>query len=638
MEGRASSGVPPEDQCLTVEIEHVIPDLDYPDLPVTACMAHKALVTGGPLDIFSWYDCTAGGGDYPCGSQPSLELTAVKESHGHQIPGDRTRKTLNKGLADVHRTRFRSDGFAQNRNTMVLQPEELVVQVPDNSVTRKTESGNTVWSTVGLSDVHIYQDKSDFDSSWSGFKESVTVSGSDGVAPPGRWRMGLRDDSFQFLDATGSTKVEGNPYNANLIPRDGFTDLKMDFWALGTYKALFEIEATKSGTTYTDSGTYTFHVGPVAELEVRDAPARSLAEPGRRAYTVVARNHGPDTAPAVRVTLTDVPEDAEAITSRGEYVQGACGADGLCQGTWTIGEMVDTVSAEYSGKPDGEVLTIIPASGGSAPLTATIENTQDYSVVIGGTTHSTNYYDYLDHNNEARIASQPGTGRDHPDAPVELKAQEFGALALLRWGPPEDKEVNGWPVTHYEVMRQSGTRWEPLSTTVGGTMYADLNPGLELRAYRVRAVNRFGVPGPWSQPSASGVVGPGNFTATALSDTAIQLSWSRPHGREVTHYEVQYSQDGGNSWGFLAQVAATNEASVHLHRLGSDRQHDPPLPGPGDRHGRGRGVPGSLVGGPQRHHRPRHTGAGADGVGLGAERHRPVVDGGVGAAGDADGL
>ena len=556
--GRGNLAIPPEDQCLTVEIEHVAPDPSVSWLPVTACMSHKALVTQGHGDfgIFSWYDCLAGS-DYPCDGQPSLELAAVKSAH---------QPDSSYIVQEVHRARFRSDEFEYRYdNNMILQPEEAVLQVEDSGVTRVMESGNTMWSTIDIFDLYIVQ--REFDSTWSGFKESVTVSGVDGAASPGRWRMGLRDDSFVFLDAIDSTKVEGEPYNYDLIPSDGLTDFKIDFGALGTYVALFEIEGTKSGTPYTDSGTYTFHVGPVAELEVRDDPDYSLVEPGERAYTIVARNQGPDTAPAVRVRLTGVPEDAEAVTSQGSYAQGAC-QDGLCEGVWSIGEMSPVAARYAEGRNEEEVLTIIP-TGSGGPITAAIENTRDYSVVIDGTTHSTNYYDYLDHNNEAEVALRGASSirlQGRPERPTVTRVPTVAGLpsfALVQWQPLE--WLNGFRVTHYEVQGLSShLTWETLDGDVGGTVYLDMQGRSASAAYRVRAVNEGGGHGPWSLASRQGPGtprAPGNLRAVANGPDEIRLTWSRPSGLrgELEYYELERAWEdpdlpGQRLWAPLAQV------------------------------------------------------------------------------------
>ena len=559
--GRDARAGPAEDQCLTVEIAHIIPDLEEPHLPYTACMDHKALITAGPFDIFNWHDCLAETA-YPCGNQPSLELVAVK--WGYRAPHVDPQRVARYDIGDVHRARFRSDvvGPGNNTNNMVLQPEEVVVQVPDNAATRVTESGNTVWSTVNT--LNLYIGQRGFDASWSGFKESVTVSGLDGTGWPGRWRMGTSD--FVLLDAPDSSKAEAEPYDTDVIPDNGMTDVWIEFGALGTYVALFEIEATKSGTTdpYTDSGTYTFHVGPVSELEVRDDPSRSLAQPGRRAYTVVARNQGPDTAPAVQVTLTGVPDGAEAIASKGEYDPDT--------GIWTIGEMRDAESLQAEGEVDAEVLTIIPSSSGGDPITATIENTEDYSVVIDGTTHTAKYYDYLDHNNEAEVSlrSAPRTGPPgRPERPTVSRLPAVAGVpsfALVRWAPVE--YLNGFRVSHYEVQRSSSP-WETVADDVGGAVYLDMGDRGGQAQYRVRAVNEAGGHGPWSLASARGtgvLAAPTGFTATPGPGDSdrIYLSWFAPSGESGLHYRVEHATDGAGPWRRIKTQSGTTY--IHTHR------------------------------------------------------------------------
>ncbi len=59
------------------------------------------------------------------------------------------------------------------------------------------------------------------------------------------------------------------------------SNVKVEFWALGTYKALHEISGRLSTNTYRGSGTYTFHVGHVSELGVRDGRASPPWPPAR---------------------------------------------------------------------------------------------------------------------------------------------------------------------------------------------------------------------------------------------------------------------------------------------------------------------------------------------------------------------
>ena len=566
-----------DDQCLTVEIAHIIPDLEEPHLPYTACMDHKALITAGPFDIFKWHDCVpATATAYPCDSDPdtsSLELVAVK--WGYRAPYVDPQRVAMYDIGDVHRARFRSDvvGPGSSTNSMVLQPEEVVVQVADDFVNRVDRSGNIVWSTAELFDLYLEHQNLQDAGNWSKVTFSATVTAPGGGRAPGYLAIWDVDDALEFIGAPDDTKVGTIEYeitgNGGLIFQSPYVyPIKMEFGALGTYNVLFEIVATKTvssvATEYTDNGTYTFHVGPVAELEVRDEPARSLAEPGQRAYTIVARNQGPDTAPAVQVTLTGVPEGAEVIASRGEYDPDT--------GIWTIGEMLDAESLRARGEDDAEVLTIITPSSGNA-ITATIENAQDYSVVIDGTTHTAKYYDYLDHNNEAEITlrSVPRAGPPgRPERPTVARlpgVPGLPAFALVRWAPMA--YLNGFRVSHYEVQRSSSP-WETEPIDVKGPVYLDMGLAPGQRAqYRVRAVNEAGGHGPWSLASAQGTGGlgaPNGLTATPGLHEAgrIDLSWFAPAAETGLSYRIEHATDGAGPWTTLRTQSGTTYSHTGL--------------------------------------------------------------------------
>ena len=491
--GRDARAGPAEEQCLTVEIEHKIPDPPASWLPVTACMAHKALITQGVFDVFSWHDCVSDS-DYPCSSQPSLELTAIKRGFEYEDGN-----VVAYSVGDVHRARFRTDHIISNANDMILQPEEALLRVPDNARTRKTESGNTVWSTVGLYDLFIYQDRTGFLGGWSDLRESVTVSGVDGAGLPGRWRM--RNPNFDFFDATDSMKVVGPTYQPSSIPTDNTTELRIEFGALGTYVALFEIEGTKTGTKYTDSGAYTFHVGPVAELEVS---AAGQTPDGGVAITAV--NNGPDHSQGARAVLTS-------------------GQSCDFGGVFPPGDLL-----RLSGQPATHTCLIPDVDLTEAQLVGTepighIENHVDYTVCIdsngrdvlpkpdgesacqseGGTWHVVDVYDYIDGNNEIFLSQDQVPALNLQRA----RAREVPIL-VVRWTRLE--EMFGSPVSWYQVERLDGAEWELLGNVPqpesGDPEYQD---GDEDRAasprYRVRAVNDEGIAGPWAE--AGGVAQPG---------------------------------------------------------------------------------------------------------------------------------
>ncbi|MXW95739.1 MAG: hypothetical protein F4Z64_09590 [Acidimicrobiaceae bacterium] len=316
---------------------------------------------------------------------------------------------------------------------------------------------------------------------------------------------------------------------------------------MGTYVLNVGIRAMhKTAGQLTDRGAYTFHVGPISELEVRDGGAASpLAPAGRTAYTVVAANNGPDTAPDVVVSLAGVPRGAEAIISEGDYAEGACDAAGLCAATWTLGAVR---SADATLGPSDATLTLIPVAGAEAPATvsASIRNTRPYTVAIDGTTHSTDYFDYIDENNTARIAARPGTGAGAPGQPRRLSARVYPDLrsVLLRWD--EVERLHQYAVTHYEVHRSApapGCRRPPVSPPAGeivevrGELYLDeaLRSGQE-RCYAVRAVNGLDDKGYWSHSA-------GTLRGMVLSKSAVTVAEAAGHADYTVVLSSQPSDD-----------------------------------------------------------------------------------------------
>ena len=108
--------------------------------------------------------------------------------------------------------------------------------------------------------------------------------------------------------------------------------MAIQVWALGTYVALFENSVILSGTTYTDSGTYTFHVGPVMS-ELAGAgwtgPTRMWARTGVLTR-LQAVNHGPNVrGRGLRWRLLVCRRDARrhrAQRRARRYALGTCGS------------------------------------------------------------------------------------------------------------------------------------------------------------------------------------------------------------------------------------------------------------------------------------------------------------------------
>ena len=317
------------------------------------------------------------------------------------------------------------------------------------------------------------------------------------------------------------------------------------------------------------TGTYTIHVGPIAELEVRDG-GPGLPPSGSRAYSIVAVNNGPDVAPAVRVVIKGLPEDAKVdyTATRGSlnFHPKAGEVDGAW--VWTIGEMAVTDITQIVTGREGEILTI--AANSSKEITATIENTQDYKVCIdssandvdtiyqstclattGNTWHSTDYYDYDDSNNTATIAARPGAG-------AALRSSLATAGISLSWSDRPEAARYG-----IEVSEDDGATWRLLTGQVRGTGYTHTGiPIGATRHYQVHALDREGNPGlPFARTSA--VAGGGSqersqagapeqmtLNASPSSRTEILLSWVKPedYGSPITGYTLQASNGRSGPW------------------------------------------------------------------------------------------
>ena len=539
--------LPLEERCLTAKVVNAVPwfandPLKRQNDSATACLG-KELLSSGTMDLIDNYPCISDTST-PCTSTGTLELVVARRG-GTQFE-------------------FR-------------QPESVIVHVPDPGG-RISKSGSLVWSTVNLMDLRSSWTR--LTSSWS-IKLSGNVTAPGGGDAPGRWLLTNTDDStannFDLLDAMDSSTVTWGPFDLSAFgtdPTNYHLVSKVDFWALGTYKALLEIYGRLSGTTYTDSGTYIFHVGPVADLQVRDAGANIEVPAGQRAFSIVAVNHGPDDAPAVEVKVTGLKaSDVQRHSAtRGSFDPNS--------GVWTIGEMKTRDYTRAASGRDGEVLTIIPDRSADKEIGASITNTQDYQVCIdssredveassesactgttGNTWHTTKYYDHIENNNTSTISQHEGTG----DLLPTLQVSGLGGAAMLaRW--TELPSLYRRAVEGYEIQRSTdgGKSWTALPGPVIRPVYVDIeakpanNP-----TYRVRAVNEMNQKGPWSsnlgptgksstpQGAVEAPGAPLNVGATADGETAIDVFWDAPTdegGAPVTQYEVQWSADGTSGW------------------------------------------------------------------------------------------
>ncbi len=562
-------------------------DDDISDNVAEVCLGaappgERVALRDGTVDLFTWYDCV-GKFSAPCDVNDSLELVALSGS--------------------------------------VLQPSQIVVQITDpvgRAVSSKDNDDSLVWSTghpsfTGFSQragVGIRDNTTDLarDEGW-GVDNALDTSSKFGLVNTTVSGPGDMSVWYEYSNAVYPLfPVPTN--NAELYYLEIEDEIHAEFTRLGTYELTLTAMAAHSGGNgncdtdddgindgFCDTETYTFHVGPMAELEVRGGGAAPTLSTDQYALTVVALNNLPDSMveAQVAIDLSGLPAGvrvADYIASEGTYTNG----------TWDLGELEFADSRRSQGKPEGTTLTLILAGVGAANATATasIANViDDYAVCIddegedldhssqtaceadttnGGSWHSTPVYDYNDSNNEVTLTAQAGTGGVGPEVPANPRTEIAWGFVAFQW----DGMAEGLyylPVSHYETQqRASGSAaWGPLTTVsavipggatgatsaadhndVQGTSIVDLGIGAgETREYRVRAVNVAGVPGPWSFPVGGSTSEGGKPTApravTAAPDgaTAIDVSWTAPldgGGSAITRYEVQWSEDGQGNW------------------------------------------------------------------------------------------
>ena len=589
----ALTDIPLEERCITVRVTASLPppSADYPLDSLKQCLGDDppVLFEEGRIAILTSFPCTADATPHQCQSTPGIAIAA-------RVPSGSN--TYNSGPAEAHlrshgvgrRDTSRSDAFGR----VFLDPESVFIQVKDPE--GRVQDSNTThrvaalsWQTArqahaeiggrpveGVAITYTRKDITDA-TAWNSLGPRIlTFSGADGGDPPGGVKIRVNSSRSAFFDLT--SPGYSHTRNAFTISSVSTSVVQYfaDFETLGTYFLDYSLTMTDSDSNqYTDTGRYTFHVGPVAELEVQGGGPSPAVPAGQRAYSIVAVNNGPDDAPAAQVAVNGL--------NAGDYVShnASHGTFNSTTGVWTIGELITKDISQATRNLDGEVLTIITSAALDTEITANITNTQDYQVCIDSsandvvlttpssmactnedatnTWHTTEYYDYISDNNSATIQAKEGTGEY---LPVIRSVEAVGPAAIeIIWS--EIKEYSGRPVTHYEVERETNPR-EIVADEVTVTKYVDTDMEAgENPRYRVRAVNDWDQEGPWSQPSGGRPGAPGNFRAEEPGSGQITLRWSAPQGVTVTGYNLEYSTDGGDTWTSLPDQGATATSYNH---------------------------------------------------------------------------
>ena len=473
---RVSSAAVVNEQCLTAKLTGNPPpgtgrlDDDISDNTATGCLgAPKVVFRDGTADLLTLFPCV-GETAYPCNTADTIELavTGGTSAVEARIPYE------------------------------ILQPENVVINIEDR-IGRAVSGADIVWRTgndvdhtpAGLDILPGVAAKLVAPVNDDGYSQHTFAIADATPSPasnPGSIRWFLAVNNFTLLDTSSQLS-----FGPQTLPSPRY-DTVFEFSSLGTYIVNMTFGAQHSFTSYSDTETYTFHVGPIADLEVKAAPAAGGMTAGDQvAFTVTATNHGPEIrAPGVRVPVT-LPAGMRFVRADSEDYDPQ-------SGVWDIGELKRKDYRRVGlRQSEGATLTIVAELNGdvTGPVIGSIKS-QDYCVRIksggtpqddlecdgspvpdGYTEQSAPYYDLRPDNNRFSLSEDWRVLADENVGPYVIgagvvstpgagDAYVLGETITLEVTFSEPVRVQGTPTLALEIGEV--TRQVPMSAHSGATL------------------------------------------------------------------------------------------------------------------------------------------------------------------------
>ncbi len=545
------------------------------------------MLDDGTVDLFTWYDCV-GKTTAPCNESDSLESVVT--------------------------------GDAAPELGTVFQPSQTVLHIPDpegRAISSVSGSTALVWST-GVADFTGLPGGKDRPGAVVAVNNKL-LNYMPTTANPGNWgtdhtqwtnwHLGRiqvtavvpTDDQGNALgEIKGWRKTNppdelfwGNDVDPNdataptlLMDYDmylgdsneavgGWRDERyIEFSAMGTYLLTVTItfaydddgDDNTTAASYSDTETFTFHVGPLTDLSV--ASGTSDMPAGQTAFTIRAANNGPD---------HEVDATVKVVLPTGALVEDYVASDGTySNGVWTLPGLKLRDYRRSQGKPEEATLTLILKEGSGIPqepAEGTISLTDNaYTVCIASNRSTLGHTNRADckadsattdvwhsavcvqdsdqtvnttstHNTQAKCGTQTGhtwtanvcatsagkviSGRAEPECDgwhtgtiyehdsgnntakiTAVKGTGGIAPAAPRFAnrPVLTWEpvphVNNWPVHRYQVQHLRSNSWVDLADVLGSQTHFTDTDSSSGRSYRVRAMNEAGVGGVWSRTAS----------------------------------------------------------------------------------------------------------------------------------------
>ena len=268
----------------------------------------------------------------------------------------------------------------------ILDSGRTLIHVPDQPNREYDSSANSVNAGTKVSwPITVTWDASELDAvhaQWSNLRDGFAVSGTSGGTPAGKVHVRAYEEDpmfaiiYKMTSETGWTYEDTVGYDpvSSAEGGNGPVDYTAEFEKLGTYELQFTAKLTRAtldgdencdpntadppvNQRFCATETYTFHFGPMAELEVEDGGASSHVPADQNALTIVAVNNGPD-EPSGGARITGLPTRAEVIhISHGSYNSST--------GVWGIDRL--RVRDYYRSAGMSEPTLVLGAAAGETP-------------------------------------------------------------------------------------------------------------------------------------------------------------------------------------------------------------------------------------------------------------------------------
>ena len=494
----------------------------------------RQVLRSGTADLFTWYDCV-GRSAPPCD----------RKDDGDAATNDDLQLVVFAGNA--------AEEYG------ILQPSQVVVHVPDPAGRAEDQRGGIVWSTgfekwgdchanslkclpgdrdrpgVVLVEHFLLDEETTEDpDQWSGASSGEIGTLKAEVTGPGQLSTWYN---------SGGTRTSYFGAATNGVLRDdvwwsgGPFQLYAEFGGLGTYQLTITIKSTydndtgdtTAGVEHTDTETYTFHVGPLADLSVAGGASAHVAS-NRNTLTIVAANNGPSHSLGTKVN--GLPTDADVLhISQGRYDSAT--------GVWNIGELKHRDYRRSAGQPEHVTLALSASAGDTADVTIT--NSPAYSVCIDSTGYT------LAHTDHADCKSDAGTTNVwHTAVCVKDSNQKVNTTATHDTQTEcEGQTAHTWTAN---VCATSASR-----VIAGRTEEEECDGWFQGTVYDPPANNTAKIS---ARRGALGAVA----LRTTQSTANIDLSW--PEQPAAAAYGVEVSEDDGATW---AQVAWWVRGTKYTH-------------------------------------------------------------------------